>query len=530
MTTFTPAYIKQTVNAVERDIVTSARWNELWNLSIIASDNNTAALNDLINTGKVKPFHYTDQEERLVTTEEKVTTLEETAEDYKTFKETQEKYNIETTGNVTKNTSAIDQLNINVTDLEEHVIRTDAKVPYMPTEDAQPTSKRYVDETVAKVVIDGVPDNSVTIAKLAPDAQTSTVFNRLNLLRTETRDVDILDTVHFWSENITLPTEGWVQVTEGDFTEYTHPNGYRIKASSARAEHNVLDMLDPDTEKYLMFSPLEMNGGTVEVWINYEHNVLLTNNAIDYSLAGENAPTNVVITTEKVDNKLHITYTVEGTTNPDLSGIINSLTISIQHYTPATYKTYTFKTLYYSTDPHTELTTKPGQQVLYRGPKDVDLTDVEYIYINGALLQDSLPLEEDVLYQAYYNPDNMVLEPMVYEEKPARRDGYNIQFGTATGTTNAAWDHVTFEYPFANVPIVTANPISTSYSNKYSVQISNVTNTGFDFKVTNTSSTIYSGYVSSASSWTSVAKTMVTSLSTNYGAVEINYIAIEKNI
>jgi hypothetical protein len=347
MATFTPAYIKQTVNAVERDIVTSARWNELWNLSIIASDNNTAALNDLINTGKVKPFHYTDQEERLVTAEEKIVPLEKTAEDYKTFKETQENYNVTTTGNITKNTNMINQLDADIADLESHVIRTDAKVPYIPTEDAQPTSKKYVDDTISKVVIDGVPDNSVTIAKLAPDAQTSTVFNRLNLLRTETRDIDILDIPAHWTEDIVLPTEGWVQVTEEDFSEYTHPDGYRIKASSARAEHTVLDMIDPDTEKYLMFSPLEMNGGTIELWIDYEHNILLTNNVIDYSLAGDNAPTNVLITTEKLDNKLHITYTIEGTVNPDLSGIINSLTISVQHYNPITYKTYTLKTLYY---------------------------------------------------------------------------------------------------------------------------------------------------------------------------------------
>lgn len=530
MATFTPAYIKQTVSAVEREIVTSARWNELWNLSIIASDNNTAALNDLINTGKVKPFHYTDQEERLVDTETKIVPLEETAEDYKTFKETQEEYNIKTTGDITKNTSAIDQLNIDITDLESHVIRTDAEVPYIPTEDAQPTSKKYVDDAISQMAMEGIPDNSVTISKLAPDAQTSTVFNRLNLLRTETRDIDILDTVPLWSEDIVLPTEGWEQVTEGDFTEYIHPDGYRIKASSAREAHPVIDMLDPDTEKYFMFSPLEMNGGTIELWVDYEHNILLTNNIIDYSLAGDNAPTNVNITTEKVDNKLHITYTVEGTVNPDLSGIINSLTISVQHYTPATYKIHTLKTLYYSTDPYMELTTKPGQQLLYRGPHDVDLTDVEYIYINGALLQDSLPLEEDVLYQAYYNPDNMVLEPMVYEEKPDRRDGYNIQFGTATGTADAAWDHITFEYPFATTPTVTITPVGDTYDVRPSVHIANVTNTGFDYKVTTPDIASYSGYVSSASSWTSVAKTMVTGLTNSPVAYTINYIAIEKNI
>jgi hypothetical protein len=123
----------------------------------------------------------------------------------------------------------------------------------------------------------------------------------------------------------------------------------------------------------------------------------------------------------------------------------------------------------------------------------------------------------------------MVLEPMVYEEKPDRRDGYNVQFGLFTTTSSELYDHVDFEYPFSSTPIVTVTPMC-ALDSKYIVSIDNVTNTGFDVKVKEISDEEYSGYMSSASSWTSVAKSVVTEVIINYVPATVSYIAIEKII
>lgn len=535
MSEFIPKYIKQTVNAKEREVVTSARWNELFTLNIEANDNNTKALYDLVNTGDLKPFNYTEQEGRLQDVEalaaenkDKVDTLRT---EYDTFHTEQTTYNTDNTtalNNLTTEVhTEVPAIKADLNSLSANVIRKDDEEPFMPTADPQPASKRYVDNTVNAAVMGSIPDHSITVAKLAPDAQTAFAFNPLYLIDTTEREITIFDQAAYWGDNISIPTTGWLQVTDGDYTEYVHPDGYHLKTSTARPEHPAVNLVN-GLGDYWMTTITEMNAGSVELTINKDaiaDSFLLLSNSWDATGAGNNEPTGVDVNVVKTDNDVKITWTVLGTSFAEASARINSITAVVKNHYEATYKTHTLKKLYYSTDRYSTPELIDGQKILFIGPETINLDDVEAIYINNTLIQDDLALEEDLFYEGYKDPATGKLLFNVYDDNESDIDECpHIQYGTIS-STKGAWQYCKFKYPFANIPTVVANITGENQYNAI-LKIGKVTNKGFEYKVDVYDS--YSGYISSGSSWSGVAKTVLMQVTKATGDLyDINYVALQ---